>query len=273
MTPKNHAWQWKNKNGAQGGLLYDSGNWGDILKMLWIAECIRWKQNNGAAVNYTDPFAGDVRYPLGEKQAFRLSRHRQSCGDGQLDFLQTPFFENNAWPSAASGALSLATGAAEVWDADPQRREAWRAAGVRVTENAESGWDIVARMHPDPEGLLLVDPYDFLAEWRERTPLLAEKSKSVSTLLYLYNRSGKSKEVFADYRRFRGCLDDCAEGRPKRIGRVAADSFLPDAWHEMIFLPSAADAERPGFEALLAALGDCAEELHEAQMRSGVFDC
>ncbi len=276
-SPK--TWQWKNKDGAQGGLLYDSGNWGDILKMLWLAECVRWKQDGGGGVNYTDPFAGDVQYPLKGKQAFRLSQCRQKCrqkgggGMPQLDFLQAPFFDENAWPSAASGARLLAAGAVEVWDADAARREAWRSAGVGVAENAESGWDIVARTRPDPEGLLLVDPYDFLAGWRERLPLLAEKSEGVSVLLYLYNRSGKSREAFADYRRFRGGLDDLTEGRPKRVGRVAADSFLPDAWHEMIFLPCAADAERPGFGAFLDRLGDRAEELREAQARSGVFDC
>jgi hypothetical protein len=270
MSPKN--WNWKSKNGTHGGLLYESGNWGDILKMLWLAEINRLKQHDGRAVNYTDPFAGDVHYQPGKKAAFRLAQ----CSLPQIDFLQNMFLKNNLWPSAASGALLLADGTTEVWDADQGRRSAWRDAGVPVAELAEgesSGWDIVARAAPDPDGVLLVDPYDFLAEWEERLPLLVEKSESVSVLLYLYNRSGKNKETFARYRRFRGQLDDRTEQRDKRIGRVAADSFLPDAHHEMIFLPCGADAERSGFGTLLDRLGDCAFRLREAQSRAGVFDC
>jgi hypothetical protein len=266
MTARN--WNWKNKNGEHGGLLYDSGNWGDILKMLWLAEIVRWKQQEGCAVRYADPFAGDVQYPLGKKIAFRLSQ----CGLPGIDFLQTPFLDKELWPSAASGALLLATGGVEVWDADQGRRDAWRAAGVRIAENSASGWDIVARAEPEPDGVLLIDPYDFLAEWEERLPLVAGKSGGISTLLYIYNRSGKNRETFARYRRFRGRLDEMTEERPKRVGRIAADSFLPDSHHEMIFLPCAADAARPGFDALLDRLGDCAFQLHEAQTKAGIFD-
>lgn len=262
-------WTWKQKDGARGGLLYEAGNWGDILKMLWLAEAVRWKENSGRRVRYVDPFAGNVHYPQGKKTAFRLAR----CALPQLDFLREPFLDKNLWPSAASGALLLATGGAEVWDADEGRREAWRAAGAPPAENADSGWDIVARARPDPDAVLLVDPYDFLAGWREHLPLLVEKSGGISLLLYLYNRSGKSGERFADYRRFRGRLDDLTAGRPKRIGRVAADGFLPDAHHEMIFLPCGADAARTGFDALLERLGDRAVLLHRAQAESGALDC
>lgn len=272
MTPQN--WSWKNKNGAQGGLLYDSGNWGDILKMLWLQEVIGWKQRSGKPVKYVDPFAGDVTYPLGKKQAFRLTQCRRDGGLPQLDFLREAFLDKGLWPSAASGAVCLAAGSVEIWDADAERRGSWQqTAGVTVAENVDSGWDRIARTEADPQGLLLVDPYDFLAEWRERLPLLAEKSAGTSVLLYLYNRSGRSRETFADYRRFRGRLDDLTEGRAKRVGRVAADSFLPDAWHEMIFLPCASDADAPGFEALLDSLGDRAGELNAMQMKSSVFDC
>lgn len=263
------GWSWRSKDGGQGGLLYEAGNWGDILKMLWLAEIVRWKQRNGGNVRYADPFAGDVQYPLGKKSAFRLRR----SGLEQLAFLRAPFLDRGAWPSAASGARLLAEGGIEVWDADPERRAAWRGAGAAVTESAASGWEIVARAQSSPDAVLLVDPYDFLAVWREHLPLLVEKSGGVSILLYLYNRSGKNREAFAEYRRFRGRLDDLTEGRPKRIGRVAADSFLPDAHHEMIFLPCGADAGRAGFGALLDRLGDCAVQLHRAQAETGVVDC
>lgn len=276
------SWKWKNKNGEQGGLLYESGNWGDILKMLWLSTLIRWKENNGGAVRYVDPFAGDVQYPLGEKLRFRLSRRPLP----QLIFLQKPFFDKKLWPSAASAALLLATGGAEVWDADETRRNAWQAAAaasgnaVRVPQNAASGWDIVSRMRGSREGvpdsLLLVDPYDFLSEWRERLPLLLETSggeDGVATLIYVYNRSGKSKETFQNYRRFRSRLDEATRNRPKRVARIAADAFLPDAHHELVLLPGERDAARPDFGALLDELAACAYMLNDAQRQTSVCDC
>ncbi len=268
MTPR--KWQWKNKNGAQGGLLYESGNWGDILKMLWLAEVIRWKRQTADRTAYTDPFAGDVRYPLGRKCAIRIAECRARLPE--LEFLREPFLEQGFWPSAASGALLLAGGEAEVWDADAERREAWKKAGVPVAEGVASGWDVVLRAKPDPDAVLLIDPYDFLAEYQERLECVVAASEGVTTLVYVYNRSGRSKEAFAGYRRFRGMLDDRTAGREKRIGRAAADVFLPDAHHEMLFLPCAADAEHPGFPDLLEKLGVCARELRRVQADAAVFD-
>ncbi len=104
-------------------------------------------------------------------------------------------------------------------------------------------------------------------------PEIVKKSRGISLLLYLYNRSGKNRDVFAQYRRFRGSLDDMTRGSPKRIGRAAADSFLPDAHHEVLFLPCEADAARPGFAALLDTLRACALQLQSAQTGAAAFDC
>lgn len=268
-------WNWKSKDGRTGGLLYESGNWGDILKMLWVTEIIRWKQKAGINCNYFDPFAGNVRYPLGKKYGFRI----EQCWLKELDFIHEAFLANGFWPSAASGALLLATGRAEVWDADPGRRENWQLAGVRLAD-AEgaagpdaSGWNLLRNHRADPDALWLLDPYDFLAEWRARLELVAEKSRSSSILLYVYNRSAKNNETFGDYRRFRGRLDDLRGDMPLRLGRVAADCFLPRSHHEMVFLPGEEDCRRPGFEQLLDRLGDLAEKLARAQRRLAVFDC
>ncbi len=68
-------WNWKNKDGASGGLLYASGNWGDVLKMMWLLAIIAWKKENVTdSVNYFDPFAGDVHYPVSEKTLRRIKR-------------------------------------------------------------------------------------------------------------------------------------------------------------------------------------------------------
>ena len=50
-------WNWKSRDGNQGGLLYESGNWGDLLKMLWLKAVLDWKSSVADSVPYFDPFA------------------------------------------------------------------------------------------------------------------------------------------------------------------------------------------------------------------------
>lgn len=262
-------WNWKNRDGGRGGLLYESGNWGDILKLLWVAAVVGWKRRDGRPVDYFDPFAGDVRYPLGRKAAFRLASVRSSG----FDFIRRTHLEEGFWPSSASAALLLAGGLVEVWDADAGRRGNWlEMPGVTVPE-AESGWDLAANRPTDAASLWLIDPYDFLAEWRDRLPMLAEKSRAVSILLYVYNRSAKNAESFANYRAFRNALEVLRDGLPVHVGRAAADAFLPRAHHEMVFLPCAADCEADDFPSLLDGLGDAAVLVRDGLDRTGVFDC
>lgn len=249
--------------------MYESGNWGDFLKMLWVSEVVKWKQSIGINANYFDPFAGDVKYPLGKKTVFRLTESRLEG----LRFIQGPFLDNGEWPSAASGAMLLVDGSVEVWDADPVRRGNWlQVEGVSVPEG-ESGWRLLEGRGPDPSGVWLIDPYDFMAEWREYLDLIAAKSRGTSLLLYIYNRSAKNQEAFADYRAFRNGLEDIRGDIPKRLGRVAADAFLPRSHHEMLFLPSEADCERDDLDAFLSRLGDVTRELASGLERCSVYDC
>lgn len=262
-------WNWKAKDGTGGGLLYDSGNWGDLLKMLWVAAVIDWKRRNGARVNYRDPFAGDVSYPLGKKTGFRLADARLA----RLDFIRKDYLDKGLWPSAASGARLLAGGSIEVWDADPGRRGNWGGLdGVTVPE-ADSGWTLLAERKADPHALVLVDPYDFLAEWREMLPLVIETAGRTTLLLYLYNRSGRGPEAFANYRAFRNALDDAWGDRPKRLGRVAGDAFLPRTHHEMLILPGEADRAGDDVEKLFDELGRLTGDLTAVQEKAAVFDC
>lgn len=262
-------WKWKDKDGAKGGLLYESGNWGDILKMLWLSETVRWKrQASAAAINYFDPFAGDIQYPLGRKTRFRLEQ-----GDlPGLDFIRDPFIKKGYWPSSASAAALLAGGRLEVYDADAGRRGNWQGSADFALLEGESGWDILREKDVDPAAIWLIDPYDFLAEWRQILPLLLEKARATSLLLYMYNRSARSDETFREYRAFRSALDAAWDAAPKRFGRVAADVFLPRAHHEMLFLPSLADSRREGFAPLLQRLGELAFAVTAAVNRAAVFD-
>lgn len=262
------GWNWKNKDKNNGGLLYESGNWGDLLKMLWVSAALFWKRHTGIPVNYFDPFAGDVSYPLGKRALFRL----EQVGRGNFSFIESRFLKKGFWPSAASASALIAQGAVEVWDADAGRRENWRSAGAAVADG-ESGWQLLADRGADPDAIWLVDPYDFLAEWRERLPLLIERAESTSILLYLYNRSGRNPEAFANYRAFRNALEDARGDLGKRLGRIAADPFLPRSHHEMLFLPSRKDCETERLENLFADLEMATVMVNAGLAKAAVFDC
>lgn len=263
------AWKWRGKDGGGGGLLYESGNWGDLLKMLWLSAILTWKRQFAAPTNYLDTFAGDVAYPLGRKTLFRL----EQAGLTAFDFLREPYLASGRWPSSASAARLLTPGRVEVFDADAGRRGNWREVpGVTALEG-ESGWDILEAREGDPDALWLVDPYDFLAEWRQRLPALIAKAEDTSILLYLYNRSARNDEFFREYRAFKNTLEDLRGDLPKRLGRIPADVFLPRSHHEMLFLPGRADRERDGFKAMLRELGERTAHLTAAHAAAAAFDC
>ncbi len=269
-------WNWKSRDGNQGGLLYESGNWGDLLKMLWLKAVLDWKSSVADSVPYFDPFAGDIKYPLGAKTLFRIEQIEQSgqASSREFAFLRDAFLNRGFWPSAASGARLLAKGAVEVWDADAGRRDNWRAAGNVAVPEGESGWQLLRDRPDDPGAVWLIDPYDILAEWRDVLPLVAERSRATTTLLYVYNRSAKNAEAFREYRACRNALETLRGGLPKRIGRIAADAFLPRAHHEMWCLPCEADAAlhaSGGLGPLFARLAGTAFALEEGMRRSGAY--
>lgn len=263
-----NAWQWKGKDGSRSGLLYEPGNWGDLLKMLWLARILLWKGRAGRRVDYFDPFAGEVSYPLAGKALFRFNR----AGLAGLEFIRRDFLEQGCWPSAAAAARLLIQGRMEVFDADPGRRRGWaECPGAEVLSGA-CAWTLTERRAPDSAAVWLLDPYNFLGEWRTRLPLVVDKAKSATILLYVYNRSAGSPEAFEDYRAFRNALEDARPDLPVRLGRVAADGFLPRAHHEMFFLPGRADVEDDGLDHLLRELEDSACETAAALQRAAAFD-
>lgn len=262
-----NSWNWKGKDGSRGGLLYEPGNWGDLLKMLWLAALLRWKGAGGAAVNYFDPFAGEAKYPFSAKSRLRF----EAAGLAGLDFIRPAFVDAGFWPSSASAAGLLAEGVREVFDADPGRRAGWAAVpGYRRLEG-EGGWALLEGRSPDPDGVWLLDPYDFLADWRKCLPIAARQAESTTILLYIYNRSARSAEAFGDYRAFRAALEDARGSLPKRLGRVAADVFLPRAHHEMLLLPGRADAGRGDFGRLAEELEAGTAAVNAAVLRAGMF--
>lgn len=264
------SWNWKAKDGAGGGLLYESGNWGDLLKMIWLPAIVEWKREAEIPVNYLDPFAGDVSYPLGRKLSFRFEQAAMSC----LQFMREPFISKSVWPSSAGAvARMLGPGRVTVFDIDAGRRERWaRTPGIAVAAG-ESGWDVLSGATPGANDLWLVDPYDFLAEWRAALPVIVEKSRLTTIVVYIYNRAAKSREAFREYRAFRNAVDDALGDAPRRVGRVAADVFLPRAHHELLFLPGPFDRRRPDFDRLLSTLGERVAALAEAMRRAEAYEC
>ncbi|MDR0363007.1 MAG: hypothetical protein LBJ46_10055 [Planctomycetota bacterium] len=251
-----------------GGLLYEPGNWGDALKASWLATLLRWvaDRSSGGFSGYLDPFAGAPTYPLGAQTAKRFEALRSDT----LAFLHTPFIEQGLWPSAATIFRELSSSPMTVYDADRERREAWRGSpGVAIAE-AASGWNALESAVGDENRLTLVDPYDILAEWRGLAESALFRPGLGTTLIYVYNRSAKSAEQFREYRAFRAFLDDTT-GVRYLAGRVGCDPFLPNSHHEMILLPGRTIESGRDFEQIADRLEAATLELDAAMGRMAVF--
>lgn len=264
------SWNWKGKDGSRGRLLYEPGNWGDLLKLCWASIVVEWMENAlpGKLARYYDPFAGAPEYALAEKTGKRFNR----VGAAGLGFVGKPYVEKRLWPSTAA-AIGLLTGAERVvFDADPDRFAKWRGAGGVLPEELDSGWEMPGRHEPRPDELWLIDPYDMLAEWREHLSGLLARAGSTNMLFYVYNRSAKGPEAFAEYRAFRNALEDNRAGKALLVGRLASDAFLPRAHHEMYFLPSREMEADAGFSALGQRLEEATVDLNRAQLDAYAFE-
>lgn len=246
------AWGWKGKNGSVSRLLYEPGNWGDFLKLSWLAVALEWfEQSFGAGgFDYVDLFAGGVEYPLGPKIKARF----ELVDSERLEKIAALFLEREAWPSAASFAKLFHPRTTRIFDADSYHVDTWRDSGGAETLAGASAWGNLSTLKMAHDSLVMLDPYDFMDDWETSLSLLVEKARGSATLLYLYNRSARGSEYFREYRAFRNSLESLTEGMVKRIGRVPADGFLPRAHHEMVFLAGDGVAARPGFDRLLAGL-------------------
>jgi hypothetical protein len=267
------TWNWKPKDAAGAGLLYEPGNWGDILKAAWVAEILpRLRARAGAEFRYADPFAGMPSYPLTPGAKAQLEKIR---GVAAAEVLRRFTEECGEWPSAARVAAALmgdeARSAVSVCDADPDRRAALAgcpAFTMMRAENVADGWELAARGAPGEGGLLLIDPYDLLKEWKERIEAVTGASKKTSVLAYIYNRGSQGPGRLRHYLAFRKALEERLAGRPAVIGRVAADARLPSAWHEMLFIPSPECAKRTEFGEMIEALERTTREI-DAVIREG----
>ena len=231
------GWSWRVASPQENtdlGLLYEPGNWGDILKGTWaglIASRLPAGKDSGPLA-CLDPWCGAPEYPLLEGPARRL----EWLGSGGFIDLQRNWLEQAK--VASTGLLVrqalLSRGLEvrlEVFDSDPGRLEKW--AAVEGTEALAISSGEQALQGTDAD-LVLVDPYDYLAGWEKTLPLIARLADSAVVLVYIYNRSPRGGEHTRRYKRFRQELDklDCSY----LSGRIGSDILLPRAFHEMLLL-------------------------------------
>ena len=234
---KEDSWSWRvaaAEENAGLGLLYEPGNWGDILKGTWarIVTSLLPLEASQQRVTCIDPWCGAPDYPLLETTARRLDE-LGSCRfiDSQRDWLEKGRL-------ASTGSL-IRQGLLErelqvdlrVFDSDPDRLDRWSAVPGAKALSISSGEEALKESEAE---LVLVDPYDFLASWEETLPLLGELAKSSTVLVYIYNRAPRGGQHTRDYNRFRDQLEQL--GSSYAAGRIGSDIVLPRAFHEMILL-------------------------------------
>ena len=263
-------WEWKDRDGARGGLLYEPGNWGDILKGEWLLcvaghLCGQTRKARRAGRGYLDICAGLPYYPATRNTLRRAETLPEGLLIGRA---AQRSLAAGRWPGAARlAAECFAAEGVRVCDADPQRREMLALEpDFDLLEECADGWSLLP---PESDyALVLADPYDFLARWRECLAALTQTARRMPVLLYVYNRSGRGQEQLREYRRFRGALRYTGVGGA--FGRVGADSFIPECWHEM-FLLSGEGAEPADFAALRAKLLHATQMVNQALAQEAIF--
>jgi hypothetical protein len=246
MPSRERAWSWRTSEPAANrrlGLLYEPGNWGDILKGTWalIAARAIARSRAGGAFRYLDPFAGRAVYPLVETVAKRL----EWLGGGTYAQGQRPWIERREL--ASTGLLvreaALAAGARpelQVFDLHAELLESWRGVeGARLLD-VESGEAALAAARDDDgdddgADLILVDPYDLFERWHALLPPAIELARRSCVLLYLYNKSPRGGGHARAYAALRRRLDEVGAGTAL-LGRIPSDVVLPRAFHEVLLL-------------------------------------
>ncbi|MCX7934619.1 MAG: hypothetical protein N3A66_05095 [Planctomycetota bacterium] len=225
----NRNWHWRPKGAPASGLLYEPGNWGDILKDSWVWAVAAWLLRHYGLERfaYLDPLAGLPAYPLPPKTRQRLALvNLRDFSEALAEFLR-----HNLWPSAASIVASLmgetASGRIRVFDQHEERRAALAECQRFTVWDGQDGYDALISAAPDEHGLILVDPYDFLADWRKRLPQVMAAAEKTSLILYVYNRAVRGTEALRDYVDFRNEVEKNWASKPRLIGRAPSDAFCP----------------------------------------------
>ena len=240
--PDRGSWRWKVQDPGVNpglGLLYEPGNWGDVLKGAWAIVTVATVISNreSGVFRYLDPFAGRPTYPLVEAARERLA----AVPALELKLAQQPY---TAQGRIASTALLVRDAAILlgvdpllcVFDLDPARAVAWSEIHEARPLDSPSGEDIL-RLWRDcrPIDFILVDPYDLFDRPGPLVPGGLEAAVEAPVLFYLFNKAPRGGGHERAYRSFRKLL---GESLPREVelltGRIPADALLPRAYHEVI---------------------------------------
>lgn len=241
------GWSWKVEETAQNpglGLLYEPGNWGDVLKGTWAVEItrelVRSRPPSSGPLRVLDPFAGAPTYPLTDSAARRL----EWLGASTFVESQRSWIESGEL--ASTGLLVRTTALAcgrpirvDVFDTAADRLETWAAIPEARRLTVASG---EAALRTDDVDLILVDPYDLFDRWPEILPLACAAARKARVLLYLYNRAPRGGGHWRNYGALRRRLDDCGCGAAL-LGRLPSDLLVPRGFHEVVLLGPSAPSE------------------------------
>jgi len=239
------GWRWRVADPDANkdlNLLYEPGNWGDVIKGAWSIATARALSRGRPSrrFRYLDPFAGAPTYPLVEASLRRL----RSVPVEAYVKLQGPYVEQGKMASTGllvrdATRLEGIEPELDVFDTDPARVEAWRGeSGVRILDvpSGEAALERLRARRAVPD-MVLVDPYDFFVRWQVLLPAaLAAAARSV-VLVYCYNRAPRGPGQQRMYGDFRDALrKGTGSGVGALLGRVPADSSLARAYHEVVLL-------------------------------------
>ena len=245
-------WSWRIEKGQDNrrlGLLYEPGNWGDVLKGIWatlvtqsLIESDSLERSEAVAVfRYLDPFAGRATYPLIPSTKSRL----RWLGAGDFVRAQKCWLERGELASTGLLVKQAATRSGvdatlEVFDIDPERLQSWQAVAKTHLLDIKSGEEALEDVEAD---LVLIDPYDLFDRWKSLLAAIVDAAQQAWVLLYLHNRSPRGGGHVRNYSAFRAELGRLA-GRQILVGRIPSDVVLPRAFHEVVLLgPDEPDAQ------------------------------
>jgi hypothetical protein len=273
---RKRRWSWKVEDRGQNpdlNLLYEPGNWGDMLKGTWAVITVRavLGMEPPGTFRYFDSFAGAPTYPLVEASRRRL----EGMSGGPFVEAQERFTRGGELASTAmlvheSVKLVGADVRLEVFDADPPRRAKWASIPGAVLLDAVSGEEALLGLESRAERphFILIDPYDFFDRALEILPTALPLARRSPVLFYAFNRAPRGGEYARKDRALKDALREGArELGPILVGRVPSDAGLARAYHEMILAAPAAITS-----AAAPALREATQALARRIAEEGAFE-
>ncbi len=235
------AWSWKDKDreiNDQLNLLYEPGNWGDLLKHLWAFELSRSILKSGLeSIRLFDPFSGAESYPLTSATADRVAALPETLAHTLKPLCRERFPSTG---SVFAGQFVSLDFACLICEQDQARRSTWTDLATFVEGTPIDRLKTYLKPNSGfSPNLVLWDPYDFFEQWSHAIPFLLQVARRADVLIYFLNKSPQAVGKLKNYQAMKARLD-----QKLLIGRVPADSLLPRSYHELWLMgPRAHDVD------------------------------